>query len=146
VPASCPGRSLSRFWKEEHPQPAGPILFEVRGAPNLPSWYPTAQGNLVAVQDGGLKLIRNTNGVEEVYDLARDPDEQRNLIDDPTLSDRIAVLRAVAERVREARAVAATSRDASGGTPLAAQPGSVAAARAAGSADPFRSAPGARIP
>jgi hypothetical protein len=70
--------------------------------------------------------------IEELYDLARDPDEMRNLIDDPSqLQTKIAMRKALFEKLADARGrravpftgrfsrgVVRRSRDASGAAPF----------------------------
>jgi arylsulfatase A-like enzyme len=96
-----PGRSLRRFWNGD--STGGDVLYtEVRHAPKLPAWYPSTKGDLIGVQEGSLRLIRNGDGAIEVYDIAAAPLEQRNLVDDPELRGAITRLRDLADRARGA--------------------------------------------
>jgi arylsulfatase A-like enzyme len=96
-----PGRSLRRFWNGD--STGGDVLYtEVRHAPKLPAWYPSTKGDLIGVQEGSLRLIRNGDGAIEVYDIAADPLEQRNLVADPELRGAITRLRELADRARGA--------------------------------------------
>ena len=80
-----PGRSLARFWTPGADTTPEPIFAEVRLAPRLPEWYPSSKGDVLGVLEGGLRYIRNGDGVPEVYDFDRDPWERQNLAEDPSL-------------------------------------------------------------
>jgi arylsulfatase A-like enzyme len=77
-----PGQSLSRLWRGERPIEPTPLLAEVahqakttkkRNRP--PAWL----GPMASVQKGDFVYIRNADGREELYNLARDPGETRDL-------------------------------------------------------------------
>lgn len=103
--APFPGRSLRRFWEDS--APSGEVLYaEVRRAPKLPSWYPSTRGDLLSVQEGTVRFIKNSDGTEEVYDIAVDPLEQRNLVSEAKLLDRVGRLRALVDSARLAGSAA----------------------------------------
>lgn len=103
-PGSVAGRSLRRFWAGELPpaEVRDTLYTEVRHAPKLPAWYPSTKGDLLGVQEGTLRLIRNGDGSFESYDIAVDPWEQDNLIDEAAFADRIARLKELAQRAKPA--------------------------------------------
>ena len=77
-----PGQSLARLWQGNPPIEPTPLLAEVahrakttkrHGRP--PAWL----GPMASIQQGDFVYIRNADGREELYDLARDPDETRDL-------------------------------------------------------------------
>jgi hypothetical protein len=76
-----PGESLARFWTDDGgAAPHRPMLLsEVRRSPGNPDWFPVSKGDMHSVQQGDARLIRNGDGREELYDLAVDPLEQRDL-------------------------------------------------------------------
>lgn len=76
-----PGHSLRPLWTSDGHPTLSPALAEVRGAINAPPRVPAARGAMGAVFAEGLHYIRNGDGLEELYDLARDPLEEHNLID-----------------------------------------------------------------
>jgi choline-sulfatase len=51
----------------------------------------------VTLVRGPLKLVRSLGETDLLYDLARDPDERRDLADDPAAAERFAGLRAAAD-------------------------------------------------
>jgi arylsulfatase A-like enzyme len=106
TPPAFPGRSLVRLWKGDSTPDL--IFTEVRHAPKLPAWYPSTIGDLLGVQEGMLRLIRNGDGRLEVYDLAADPEERHDLSGDPALAPRIARLAELAERARPSRAASSS--------------------------------------
>ena len=63
--------------------------------PTLPWDHPafTRRQGTQAVQYGNLRHIAYADGTEELYDLASDPNELTNLVNDPTYSDELAMLR-----------------------------------------------------
>ncbi len=82
-PAPLPGSSLARLWAPHDPAappPASPALSQLaRGLVEQP-WYPIARGlEMQSVVSGDLHYICNPDATEELYDLADDPDELRNL-------------------------------------------------------------------
>jgi arylsulfatase A-like enzyme len=77
-----PGESLARCWQvpqdPERPN-EGPLLSEVNRLPNVPLWLPVSRGNMKSLLVDGWRYIRNGDGQEEVYDMAKDSWEQRDL-------------------------------------------------------------------
>ncbi len=82
--ARLPGTSLAGFWSERGPagaarQVASPVLSEVsRGVRPMPG-NPVYKGDMKSLIVDGLHLILNGDGVLELYDLAADPGEARDL-------------------------------------------------------------------
>ena len=52
---------------------------------------------MATVRKGNCKYGWNCSSADELYDLAVDPHETRNLIDDPRYSDRVAEMRKALE-------------------------------------------------
>jgi arylsulfatase A-like enzyme len=79
-----PGESLARFWRGPR-DPArpneGPLLSEVNRLPNVPLWLPVSRGDMKSLLVDGWRYILNGDGQEEVYDMAKDSWEQRDLSD-----------------------------------------------------------------
>jgi hypothetical protein len=49
----------------------------------VPDWYPTAKGKMRSLFAGDLHYIWNGDDSDELYDLAKDPGEERNLAATP---------------------------------------------------------------
>jgi arylsulfatase A-like enzyme len=99
-----PGRSLARHWD---PAPSsrpglGASLAEVDGpaksAPNL-GRSPVFRGPIKALVSGSDAYIRNGDGAEELYDLATDPAQSRNLAGSPAALPRLESFRQELERL-----------------------------------------------
>ena len=104
-----PGASLARLWESNKETPAfpDPIVSEVNRAHKLMqelSHVPAARGVMRSLRDNNLMYIRNGDGVEELYDLAADPDELHDLAQSPSHAPDLARLRASLARLA-ARAV-----------------------------------------
>ena len=87
-----PGNSLTRLWTPGAPPVAGaetPFGAEVNAAyPAYPNSYPARQGPMRSLFAGTWHYIRNDgNKREELYDLAADFQEQRNLSDTPLVQE-----------------------------------------------------------
>ena len=98
-----PGRSLARHWD---PAAAAtepePILSEVDGpAKSMPNLgrSPAFRGPMKAIAIGQEVYIRNGDGVEELYDLATDPLQTRNLVGTPAGLARLEAFRTTLERM-----------------------------------------------
>ncbi|MBL8851002.1 MAG: sulfatase [Planctomycetaceae bacterium] len=79
--ADFPGRSLDPTWHGILETPR-PVYAEVLTPPITPPCQgasPIFRGSMRSVRLGDLKLIRNEDGGEELFDLASDPDEAVNL-------------------------------------------------------------------
>ncbi len=79
---SLPGTSLARFWDRRRfadTTSTSPLWSLVRPAPRPGGHYPTAEGELRSLVWGDYHFIRNGDGAEELYDIARDPKETMNL-------------------------------------------------------------------
>lgn len=82
---ALPGRSLARFWNGEAPDSAATndtLLMEVGYSPLLPKNTPVSRGPMKSVLLNGYRLIRNGDGLLELYDFAGDSMEVRNLAPD----------------------------------------------------------------
>ncbi|MEP7208127.1 MAG: sulfatase [Casimicrobiaceae bacterium] len=106
LPAALPGASLSSYWDGTSPRDnaaANPLLMELSYASTLPANTPVSKGSMASVLLGDLRLIRNGDGREELYDFRRDPMERVNLADQPAQPVGLA-------RLREALATLAGAR------------------------------------
>jgi arylsulfatase A-like enzyme len=94
-----PGQSLSRFWSATGSQSEGSeqhFLSEVRSGECMaaPLWYPARRGSMRSLTWSSLHYIKNFgDGYEELYDFVRDPQEQLNLVNDPSRQSDLAWLR-----------------------------------------------------
>jgi arylsulfatase A-like enzyme len=82
VPATFPGHSLGRF-KSLHAAPQDPILTQVEGpsaGPANAGRSPAFRGAMASIVRDNLAYIRNADGREELFDLATDPLQTRNLV------------------------------------------------------------------
>ena len=109
--APFPGRSLDRFWAPPPgpPAPEGPILSEVSIRPTpasqrRPGLAPALHGPMASVVAEGLVYIRDAFGAEELYDLARDAGELRDLSDSPEVQPALGRCRLALDRLVEGRA------------------------------------------
>src|SRR5262249_43146892 len=87
--APFPGRSLGRAWSSQAPGDSPePLLSEIALPPEADpngGRSPVCQGAMVSLVSNGWHYIRNGDGREELYDFARDPDEERNLAGSDTV-------------------------------------------------------------
>ncbi|HEV3163541.1 MAG TPA: sulfatase [Isosphaeraceae bacterium] len=81
-----PGHSLARFWEPEtdgvRSTSDEPLLSEVETPPGSDpngGRSPVNRGRMQSLVSGSLHYIRNGDGREELYDLAADPTEQRDI-------------------------------------------------------------------
>jgi arylsulfatase A-like enzyme len=100
-----PGRSLARHWSAEATTselPSEPVLSEVdepvKTAPNQ-GRSPVFRGAMKSVVVQGKAYIRNGDGVEELYDLASDPQEVHNLAGSTENQQVLETLRGELERL-----------------------------------------------
>jgi arylsulfatase A-like enzyme len=77
-PAPLGGASLARFWQAQ-PLPPDTLLAGTRYAWNHPDWYPTSKGDLHGAFAGVMLFIREATGEQELYDVAADPWQHRDL-------------------------------------------------------------------
>jgi arylsulfatase A-like enzyme len=103
-----PGSSLAPSWSgAEAPSGkggGGPVLSEVSGSTPFPmkgrSPASASHGAMTALTEGDLVYIRDgAGGREELYDLATDPGEERDLAGDPARKADLERLRAAVERL-----------------------------------------------
>ncbi|MEP7326065.1 MAG: sulfatase-like hydrolase/transferase [Gemmatimonadota bacterium] len=78
-PASLPGRSLARFWRDSAPAGPDTLLMEVDYNPRLPKGTPLDRGSMRAVVLDSLHYILNGDKREELYDFLRDSVEMHDL-------------------------------------------------------------------
>lgn len=96
-----PGSSLASLWREPRPGPAAisPAFSELRGPVDDRNTRPIAEeedglpNSWRSVVADGLAYLRRGDGRESLYDLATDPSQTHNRIDDPTLADALQVCR-----------------------------------------------------
>ena len=110
--APFPGAPLLRGRDTSAARP--PVVSEVQFAPRVPSWFPVARGDMRSVVDGNFHYIRDGKGAEELYDLATDTLEQRNLAGEPEARPTLERLRDLLRRTLEA--TGDTVRIAAGGS------------------------------
>lgn len=84
-----PGRSLARFWSADSADSSAPasgdtLLMELGYSPLLPKATPIARGAMKSVVLDGYRMIKNGDGVLELYDFVRDTLEQHDLSKDST--------------------------------------------------------------
>lgn len=93
-----PGASLARFWLK--PAAVAETLFaETRLARNRPEWDPTSEGDLQSLFAADLHFIRHPDATTQLYDIASDSLETRNLATDPAFSGTAGQLGRVLDRV-----------------------------------------------
>jgi arylsulfatase A-like enzyme len=74
-----PGKSLERFWGAEWgTQPSDSLLSELNYTARLPANTPISRGPMKSLILDGSRLIRNGDGVNELYDFESDTLEARN--------------------------------------------------------------------
>jgi arylsulfatase A-like enzyme len=97
-----PGSSLRRHFESnvDASAPASPVLSEVSYVPNQPAWYSVSRGAMKSIVVEGYHYIVQQNGQEELYHIASDRWEQRDLA-------RVPDLQPVLERARAALGQAA---------------------------------------
>ncbi len=103
-PAPFPGIPLQRYWEAMDAGgalPADTILTELTYVWDRPAWYPASRGNMRSFYDASLHLIRNGDGIPELYDRTTDPWEQAPVDLAAPQSRAVDTLRARLERVPE---------------------------------------------
>jgi len=93
-----PGRSLARFWHDSATS-ADTLLAEVNFARNHPPNVPVSKGDVRAAFGGPAQYIRNGNGRSELYDLERDPWQQRDEAGDSAYRPMMDALGGVIDRI-----------------------------------------------
>ena len=96
VPSELPGRSLARYWNGRAVD-AGltrdALLMELNYTPRLPKDTPITKGSMKSVLLNNLRLIRNGDGREELYDFATDRTERFDLAMKPEHQRDLQMLR-----------------------------------------------------
>jgi arylsulfatase A-like enzyme len=86
-----------RHWSQAENVQAGSIVVaEIAtqcGHPPCHGHSPISRGPMQCVREGNLKYIHYGDGAEELFDLARDPRELRNLVGETDHADKLARLR-----------------------------------------------------
>ncbi|MGE0352466.1 MAG: sulfatase [Gemmatimonadales bacterium] len=80
------GRSMARFWSGTMPDSlfsSDTLLMELGYSPLLPKGTPISRGSMASALTGGLRLIRNGDGTDELYDFVDDPAESADLASVP---------------------------------------------------------------
>jgi arylsulfatase A-like enzyme len=97
------GRSLARFWRAASGSASGTPLSEVSGLKSKPAQSAISRGDMVSVVRDSFHLIRNGDGVEELYDVWKDPSASSDLW--PTTPDS---LKATLDRLLDSLSAART--------------------------------------
>lgn len=92
-----PGASLARFWRSPNPA-LDTLLVGTRWARNRPAWDATSRGDLQGLLAGDLAFMRDVELKGELYQLASDSAQRRNLAGDPGWADSTAALHAYLTR------------------------------------------------
>ena len=91
--AVFPGRSLARFWGTDAVTgSADSLLSELNFTARLPANTPISRGPMRSLILAKSRLIRNGDGVNELFDLDQDTLEMRNLAQDPAAAARLVAL------------------------------------------------------
>jgi arylsulfatase A-like enzyme len=118
--AAFPGKSWVGRWSAGaadagQPQPIVAEIASQAGFPPCHGHSPVAAGSMQSVRLGNMKLIRNGDGSQELYDLATDPDELTNLAGlaqyAPQLSRLRSLLHASSEVSRQEASSSQTADD-----------------------------------
>lgn len=84
--SAFPGASMAPLWSDgqaTHPAP----MAHLRPYGEAHEWWaPVAQGDLTSIVQGDLHFIRRADGQEELYHWSEDPDQERNLVEEPAYS------------------------------------------------------------
>jgi arylsulfatase A-like enzyme len=107
--ACLPGESLAGLWTPAvaAARPAvSPAFSELKQGVRIPDRYPNARGDLYSLMSDGMHYIVNSQGLEELYDLASDPSAIRDVAGTPEhmavlerFRSRVAVLRQESSRL-----------------------------------------------
>ena len=76
-PSGFPGSTL--LAGPDDSAPVSPVVSKANRGIREPEWVPIMRGDMHSLVDGSLHYIRNGDGVEELYDLVTDPQEEVNL-------------------------------------------------------------------
>ncbi len=81
---ALPGETLVRLWTPTVAAPPNesPLFSTVPFAPNLPPSRPVSKGGMRSLVRDGMHLIVRGDGREELFDIMRDPFEQKDVADD----------------------------------------------------------------
>ncbi len=97
-----------RVATSEAPPSSGAILSEISRAPRLPDWFPVSRGDMKSLVNGSWHYILNGDGVEELYDLRRDPAERVDLAKGGEVIDVLADFRSMLALTTRASAATAS--------------------------------------
>jgi len=106
VRVELPGRSLARYWdprQNDSATTSEALLMELNHAPRLPKDAPIAKGPMKAVLQNNLRLIRNGDGREELFDFANDRIDSRDLAAMPEHQDDLKQLREALRQLAASR-------------------------------------------
>jgi arylsulfatase A-like enzyme len=109
--AELPGRSLARYWDAQLADSATrsePLLMELNHAPRLPKDAPIAKGPMKAVLQDSLRLIRNGDGREELFDFTHDRTDSRDLVALPEHQEDLKTLRETLSTLAASRSATPT--------------------------------------
>ncbi len=104
--APFPGRPLSRFWQRHGGQfarPEEPLLMETSKPELLTNQgrEPAAKGPMKSLIAKGMHYIRTADGLEELYMLSTDPEEQSNVAGSPRAYEMLGEFRNILPTLRK---------------------------------------------
>ena len=99
--APFPGETISHYWSDStHGTVTSPAYSEVEPAPGVAPDSPLAGGPLRSLVSFPYRAVQHVDGRIELYDLAKDPGEERDVSSDVTLADTLARMRRQLDAVR----------------------------------------------
>ena len=95
IPAPLDGRSIAGALRRGQEPPPAPVLAEIASQEAIyrGNRAPDQLAAHVLLRDGDWKYVRNRHDIDELYDLATDPRELRNLATVPAHAGRVGALR-----------------------------------------------------
>jgi arylsulfatase A-like enzyme len=71
------------------------VRSELQKGVRLPEWYPVSVGDMTSLVANGLHYIRNGDGREQLFDIARDPWERLDMAPAPRAGERLRLMRSM---------------------------------------------------
>ena len=99
--APFPGTTISHYWNDTtQGTVTSPAYSEVEPAPGVEPDSPLAGGPLRSLVSFPYRAVEHVDGRIELYDLEKDPGEERDLSSDVTLADTLALMRRRLDAIR----------------------------------------------